>query len=394
MWQKPKSGQSIPDPNSHTHNNKTVLDSLSEDTGVLMFHGSPVSIGGGGTSSAYSAKDDIFNVITSPLKRANIAFVGDSITNGAGASAGNSWVSKTIDHITKKFVTGNPVKVSAADLSYITRLGGLQPDFTGALVAYPVSSITNPPLGIQFSFYGTSFTLYTTFSSQGGKLTVNVDGLDIQVIDCYISTASAVTPVLIAGLTEGNHIVKITLTSLGHTPNQTYLSISDIEFTKVGRLENRGVNGSVSDALRTTPSLIKTDDDVIFICYGTNERNLPRSTTFSKFDYQLNLVETKIGHKRIILLAPNPVWASDENAKTGFHQEDTSSEYKKIAKRREYMFISHYQAIIDYCLYSGKTIDQTLADSLHPNDTGHDAMFKNVLRSLELAMIRDGRTVY
>lgn len=144
--------------------------------------------------------------------------------------------------------------------------------------------------------------------------------------------------------------------------------------------------------------LVDKNDDIIICTIGTNNRhqyiaNGPKKTKYEHMEsFYNNIIKLynkfKEAEKDIIFVANIPV--SAEKEKDGdnfwrlFHMNDLNDLYMKASVVSGFPFISMYSQFLEYCELKDISVDSLLADGLHPNDKGHEVIFKLMLKELGL----------
>lgn len=142
--------------------------------------------------------------------------------------------------------------------------------------------------------------------------------------------------------------------------------------------------------------LVDSDDDIVICTIGTNNRHqyfvdgqkLPKREHMENFYGNILKLYNKFKEtgKDVIFIANIP--ASRENEKDGadywriFHMNDVNDLYMKASSVCDFPFISLYSKFLEYCELKDVTVDSLLADGLHPNDKGHDVIFRLILKEL------------
>ena len=146
--------------------------------------------------------------------------------------------------------------------------------------------------------------------------------------------------------------------------------------------------------------LVDSDDDIIICAIGTNNRSqrfdLPPKHT--KFEHMENFYQNVIKlygmfkekGKDVIFISNIP--ASIENEKDGsffwriFHMNDVNDIFMKASVVCGFPFVSLYSEFMQYCDLKDRTVESFLADSVHPNDEGHNLIFKILLKEFGLGI--------
>ncbi len=161
---------------------------------------------------------------------------------------------------------------------------------------------------------------------------------------------------------------------------------------------NNGCTGTkIEFIIDNFDALVDSDDDVIICTIGTNNRHQNKSEErmHTKKEHMENFYNNiiklhnmfKEAKKDVIFVANIPASVEnekrdDDEIKRLFHMCDINDLYLKASLEYGFPFISMYLQFSEYCDLKGITVDSLLADGLHPNDNGHDVMFKLILKEL------------
>lgn len=126
--------------------------------------------------------------------------------------------------------------------------------------------------------------------------------------------------------------------------------------------------------------IIEDDDDAIICMFGTNDRTDSFSTLKSEIQALVDYV-VKTKGKKLVLMASVPARASGETS-SSLYMEDVASCICSVAKSNKVEFVSLHKDMTEYLRNTNKTINEVTADSLHPNDTGYDLMYRFALEDL------------
>lgn len=154
---------------------------------------------------------------------------------------------------------------------------------------------------------------------------------------------------------------------------------------------NNGVSGiGAGTMIQHWNDLVKEDDDVVICMIGTNNR--ASSSTLSEFITYLETIVSlaKEGDYQFIMMASIPASVSNENDDKNFHMEDVEHAIRYITDKHNIPFVNVYSKFIEYCKYTGTTIDSLLVDGLHPNDDGYDVMFYLICNAFGIGTKRPG----
>ena len=142
--------------------------------------------------------------------------------------------------------------------------------------------------------------------------------------------------------------------------------------------------------------LVDSQDDIIICIIGTNNRHQfvedgPKKTKLEYMKKLYNNIVTlhnkfKETGKDVIFVANIPASLEDEKDKEThwrlLHMNDVNDIYMKASVDCDFPFISMYIKFLEYCDLKDVSIDSLLADGLHPNDKGHEIIFKLMLNAL------------
>lgn len=145
-------------------------------------------------------------------------------------------------------------------------------------------------------------------------------------------------------------------------------------------------------------TLVDPEDDVIICTIGTNNRHFyfsqgekpAREIFLQEFYDKVKKLHGMFSDTGIptILMANIP--ASEENEQDGvdywriLHMPDINDTYKKLAQEQGATVLSLYDLMAAYCAAENVSIDELLADGLHPNDRGYKVMFDLLVNALEV----------
>jgi lysophospholipase L1-like esterase len=161
---------------------------------------------------------------------------------------------------------------------------------------------------------------------------------------------------------------------------------------EVSNLGMAGIDSSYLKNHAIPDNVIGEDYDICILMIGANDRF---STTLATYysNFKSACQSLLADGKQVVLIAETPVSvANDADPIRNFHMEGVERVTMKVASEFNLQFINLYNEIMDYCLYTGVTIDSLLADGLHPNDTGYEVMFNIITKHLGLSAKRPGAT--
>lgn len=152
---------------------------------------------------------------------------------------------------------------------------------------------------------------------------------------------------------------------------------------------NYGMSGRKSGHLvKGIGSWLHNDDDIVICMIGTNDRNLNEtdpitgeaSTQTTFYNNLKTIVEdVQSAEKKIILMSNIPAY--NEN-NPNFDMADVDHVVMKVATEYNMEYVSVYDLMMEYCKYTGTSLNSLLVDGLHPNDSGYLVMFRLITQAL------------
>jgi lysophospholipase L1-like esterase len=149
-----------------------------------------------------------------------------------------------------------------------------------------------------------------------------------------------------------------------------------------------GVDSAFILAQINAGNLIESDDELIILMIGTNDRLNYSGSGSAEILYQnLCAIVDKVHsmNKEIILMSSIPTSDANENSVTEpkiFHMSDVDKAVCRAASSKGAEYISLYQQMNSYVAEKGVTIDSLLSDGLHPNDTGYQVIADMIYAAL------------
>ncbi|MEX0417785.1 BppU family phage baseplate upper protein [Bacillus sp. C30] len=326
-------------------------------------------------------------VITNPFKRCNIKLVGDSITEGWGATTGNSWASLFSNYITTTYNKTFDIAVTDKNLKYDISKWNVTPNDSYSFGSAIWRSTSTPGENIEFNFYGTSFSIMYAGVAEGGILDIFVDGTKVSELDTYAATTQYMKRFDVTGLSATNHRVLITQTSRRNASSTgTSLFIEGLKIPKTATVTNKGFAGRDTKWIFENidaKTILDTADDIILYQLGTNDRGVS-SVAKPKFYIQkfLESVKSRSSAKTLIMCAP-PATSVDEGGRP-LKMKDIHNLLYVTARENQLPLVSHYNKWIEYIDLKDITLKSMLDDELHPNDAGYKVMFNFILSQLNL----------
>ena len=167
---------------------------------------------------------------------------------------------------------------------------------------------------------------------------------------------------------------------------------------------NNGCTGtSIEYVIAHFDELVDAEDDIILCTIGTNDRHqylmntpvLDRKRWMEKFYRNLSTLQQmfKDAGKTVVFMANIPASAKNEEDNLTcekpyirfFHINDLCDMYTKASFEFGFPLIRLYTLFLDYCEEHCLTVDELLADGLHPNDKGYEVMYRLILGETGLA---------
>ena len=155
---------------------------------------------------------------------------------------------------------------------------------------------------------------------------------------------------------------------------------------------NNGVRGcSTHQILYYWNQLIDGMEDIVICMLGTNNRTTADNATFSytkqSFYDELQKIKNTLesnGSDVIFMSAPPASASNESQSGIHFHMNDVDDVIAKFAADNNREYISLYKKTLDYMEKTGATLDDLLADGLHPNDRLHKLMYGWIVEGIGL----------
>lgn len=364
-------------------------------------------------------KEIALELLNNPTIKTKIKLLGDSITSGVGGTG------YTEDGNT---IPGTTVKMNPNGHCWANELNSLinfkynkkfTLDAKNEYIVYPsysptfnlqTSGDTLQKVGINaqipnstpnrvaasLNFYGDNVDVVYTAYGNGGIVAVYIDGVSKGNIDSYSSSGFTYGNIFsLTGLGVSGHTIELRETNTKNASSGGYIFFFEaFKVTKYSSVVNYAQAGKNSyDISMQRDTLIESDDDLVLIELGTNDRH--RMTDTSKLKvYQRTLIEkcNSIGAKFVLMSAIPATVSGDNDSIRYFGMYDVDQAIRELANEHGIYHISNYDAFLKYAEYRNIDMDTLLSDGLHPNDAGYDVMFRNIVRELGLSYVRDGIT--
>ena len=150
--------------------------------------------------------------------------------------------------------------------------------------------------------------------------------------------------------------------------------------------------------------LVSPDDDIVLCVIGTNNRHqfyadAPMHTREEHMRrFYAHILELAARFRRAgkdaVFAANIPASVENESSTADyarlFHMRDCRDLYLKASFACGFPLIDFYTAFLSDCERRGVPVDDLLADGLHPNDRGHETMFRLLLDEIGLSRSVEG----
>ena len=159
-------------------------------------------------------------------------------------------------------------------------------------------------------------------------------------------------------------------------------------------VKNFGINGLNSRQLTNNiTDFIRTEDEIVICCIGTNNRLLEQGLTFLDEDIKTIYNYCKNNNKEIIFMSNIPASVQDENGEINgtkySKMQDVDNLIMKVTSGLGIEYISLYKLLSDYIVNKGITLANCLtSDGLHPNDYGYSIIYELIMEKLGFASRR------
>nr|DAK70128.1 MAG TPA: hydrolase [Caudoviricetes sp.] len=358
------------------------------------------------TKGGMSGSSILFEELTDPWVKTSIKLFGDSITHGMGAT-GFSATGSTIG-------TTGAKRDSSNSPSYANLLKNYIMDTFGKKITVPMmygkniirNRIASPyneghmyfysaKSGIiiaESDFYGDSIDVGYVQNTNYGKFTIYIDDIYKQTVDSYGELSNKIVTI---ATTSGKHNLKIKSTGEQNTVSSGYgLLFTHIGIQKIIEFENNGVSGYQSRAISATIRDLTNVDDTIVICMmGTNDRiaNSGAWCTEEVAIYIANWLNENRPKAKLIFMSANPCSKEQDvnRADANYHMNDVDMALRRASNTTNTFFVSGYNACIDYLKTTGKPLSDICTDGVHPNDNGHNLIFRNLIEKIGLSIKND-----
>jgi lysophospholipase L1-like esterase len=169
---------------------------------------------------------------------------------------------------------------------------------------------------------------------------------------------------------------------------QRYLRDNYVKCT----VENKGCGGAFSYQInKYLDTLISSDDKLIFILMGLNDRKHQNGMEELKTNCECVVDRLISKGKMVVLLTPTPSAHSNEYYPNRiYHTNEVVGILRDIADSRKILLIDNYKYIIEYLAKNRLVIDDIIYgegwgnDGLHPSDHVQKLIFENLIETLQI----------
>jgi lysophospholipase L1-like esterase len=381
--------------------------------------------------------------LANPLEQiTGIVFIGDSITwgrtltdnaafdprDGTLSDARDNFLSSSFVNLFKRYIGSNyafnaapvlsnwpasPSGQSAAEYTVEHILYPYQGDFnltttgtsTSVTEAFTPASITGAQLQLSAASSGTGeHTVIFTFTGDSFTFSfgATVDALDYELFVNGVSQGVFSATPGVDGVVAGNDNRREH--TFGYVRNKTIeiktvqagyvgtgkLRVEGVIINKKIRITNQGIIGATTASYKTNNlagntsgdgEAVGPQDNYVLCQLGTNDRitssTKPKGSNAFKNTFK-KLLDVVTPLSDVILMCANPV----EN-------EDTSIYSFNMQRARDVVYRTAKENSLDmidnYAVFNGLDLNIVTADGMHPNSIGHEAIFNNIINSLEMA---------
>lgn len=245
---------------------------------------------------------------------------------------------------------------------------------------------------VEFTFYGDHFSMFYNEDKYQGIFEIYVDDTKILEVDAYAVTTTQRKKVDVTGLSLGEHNVRIATTGRrNESASATQFNLCGLIIPKTAIVKPWGVSGSTSKYPLDLNTLYDSSDDFVIMQFGTNDRHVfftPDATCENLID-ATNTIKNATGAD-VILMASCPASYNFEygnDAVRYYHMWDVRNAVAKASEKLGMPYVDNYSAFMRYASEHNSSIDELLADGLHPNDLGYKVMYENIMRTFGLPII-------
>lgn len=157
-------------------------------------------------------------------------------------------------------------------------------------------------------------------------------------------------------------------------------------------VENKGCGGAFSYQInKHLDTLISSDDKLIFILMGLNDRKRTNGMEELKTNCECVVDQLISKGKIVVLLTPTPSVQSNEYYPNRiYHTNEVVGILRDIADSRKILLVDNYKYIMEYLAKNQLVIDDIIYgegcgnDGLHPSDHVQKLIFQNLIETLQI----------
>jgi lysophospholipase L1-like esterase len=157
-------------------------------------------------------------------------------------------------------------------------------------------------------------------------------------------------------------------------------------------IENNGCGGAFSYQInKYLNTLISSDDNMVFILMGLNDRKLANGMEELKANCECVVDKLVRKGKIVVILTPTPSVHSNEYYPNRiYHTDNVVSILRDVADNRKVLLIDNYQFVMEYLKKNQLKIDDIIYgegcgnDGLHPSDYVQKLIFQNLIQTLQI----------
>lgn len=357
--------------------------------------------------------DKLLQQLNNPFVKTKIKLIGDSITSGEGGSgfsatgetifgnykanvlSANCWANSTVKHITNKFNKEHYIGLNDPNIEYtgkpIKRDNNAYLQWSGQIGG----NVTSSGEKIKFRFFGDHLAIIHAKTANSGILDIFVDGVKVGALDGYGASASYGNEKNVTGLSLSYHDVEIVETGTRNASSGGYyVYVEALKIPKTAIVKNWGISGINSSFLPDNQtSLVSSDDDIVIVQVGTNDRHNHATPATGKIHIREFVKYVRSLGSDVVIMSANAVSpANDNDTMRKFKMNDVDQRARELSQEQGTIFISNYRATLQYVIDTGININDILSDGLHLNDLGHQVLFENVISGLGLSILGEGVT--
>jgi lysophospholipase L1-like esterase len=157
-------------------------------------------------------------------------------------------------------------------------------------------------------------------------------------------------------------------------------------------IENKGCGGAFSYQInKYLDTLISSDDKLIFILMGLNDRKRRNGMKELKTNCECVVDQLISKGKMVVLLTPTPsVYSNEYYPNRIYHTNEVVGILRCIADSRKILLVDNYKYIMEYLTKNQLMIDDIIYgegcgnDGLHPSDHVQKLIFQNLIETLQI----------